>query len=78
MRVEGLRWNAGKVDENRDNNMWSLSRKVGIRLPGKTNSYSHGARPVHQIISMIKWIRTRRLSIKTSLSAGRRGPGPWR
>ena len=27
------------------------------------NSNSHGARPVHQIISMIKWIRTSRLSI---------------
>jgi len=25
---------------------------------------SHGARPVHLIITMIKWIRTRRLSIK--------------
>jgi len=29
---------------------------------------SHGARPVHQIISMIKWIRTSRLSIMSSLS----------
>ena len=29
---------------------------------------SHGARPVHQIISMIKWIRTSKLSIKNSLS----------
>jgi len=27
------------------------------------------ARPVHQIISMIKWIRTSRLSIKNALSA---------
>ena len=43
-------------------------RKVDIRLPGKGNSKSHGARPVHQIISMIKWIRTRRLSIENSLS----------
>ena len=25
------------------------------------NSNSHGARPVHQIIAMIKWIRTSRL-----------------
>jgi len=39
-----------------------------IRLPGKGNSNSHGARPVHQIISMIKWIRTSRLAIKNSLS----------
>ena len=38
--------------------------KVDVRLPGKGNSNSHGARPVHQIISMIKWIRTSRLSIK--------------
>ena len=32
--------------------------KVDVRLPGKGNSNSHGARPVHQTISMIKWIRT--------------------
>jgi len=29
---------------------------------------SHGARPVHLIITMIRWIRTSRLSIKNSLS----------
>ena len=27
--------------------------KVDVKLPGKWNSNSHGARPVHQIISMI-------------------------
>ena len=43
-------------------------RKVDVRLHGKENSNSHGARPVHLIISMIKWIRTNRLSIKNSLS----------
>ena len=43
-------------------------RKVDIRLPGKGDSNSHGARPVHQIISMIKWIRTSRLTMKKSLS----------
>ena len=43
--------------------------KVDIRLPGAGNSNAHGARPVHQIILMIKWTRTRRLSIKNSLSA---------
>jgi len=32
---------------------------------------SHGARPVHLIITMIKWIRTSRLSIKKSLSLTR-------
>jgi len=31
---------------------------------------SHGVRPVHLIIKMIKWIRTSKLSIKNSLSAG--------
>ena len=38
------------------------TRKVDIRLPGKGNSNSHGARPVHLIITMMKWIRTSRLS----------------
>ena len=41
------------------------SRKVDIRLPGKGNSNSHGARTVHQ---KHRWIRTSRLSIKNSLS----------
>ena len=36
------------------------------------NSNSHGARPVHQIISMLKWIRISKLSIKNSLSLGGR------
>jgi len=39
------------------------SRKVDARLPEKGDSNSHGARPVHLIITMIKWIRTRRLSL---------------
>ena len=34
------------------------------------DSNSHGARPVHLIITMIKWIRTSSLSIKNSLSGG--------
>jgi len=46
--------------------------KVDVRLPGKGNSNSRGARPVHLIITMIKWIRTSRLSIKNSLSSGAR------
>jgi len=41
---------------------------VDVRLPGKGDSNSHGARPVHLIITMIKWIRTSRLSINNSLS----------
>ena len=44
-----------------------LFRKVDVRLPEKGNSNSHGARPVHLIITMIKWIRTSRFSIKNSL-----------
>ena len=49
-------------------------RKVDVRLPGKGNSNSYGARPVHLIITTIKRIRTSRLSIKNSLSlAGGRG-----
>ena len=43
-------------------------RKVDVRLPGKGNSNNHGARPVHLIITMIKWIRTSGLSIKKFLS----------
>jgi len=44
------------------------ARKVDARLPGKGNSNSHGARPVHLIITMVKWIRTSWLTIKDSLS----------
>ena len=46
---------------------WRCDRKVDVRLHGKGNSNSHGARPVDLIITMIKWIRTSRLSIKNSL-----------
>ena len=45
-----------------------MDGKVDIRLPGKGNTNSHGARPVHLIITMMKRIRTSRLPIKTSLS----------
>ena len=48
---------------------FSVNRKVDVRLPGKGNSTPHGARPVHLIMAMIKWIRTRRLSTKNSRSA---------
>ena len=44
------------------------SRKVYVRLPGKGNSNSHGVRPVHLIITMIKWIWTRKMSIKNCFS----------
>jgi len=48
-----------------------LARKGDIRLPGKGSSNYHGARPFHLIITMIKWIRTSRLSIHDSLSLRR-------
>jgi len=38
-----------------------------VRLSGKGNSNSHGLKPVNQIISMMKWIRTSRFSTKNSL-----------
>ena len=47
------------------------TRKVDIKLPEKGDSNSYGARPVHQIISTIKWIQTSRLPIKNSLSGTR-------
>ena len=34
----------------------------------KENSYTHGAKPVHLIITMIKRVRTSRLTIKKSQS----------
>jgi len=43
------------------------TRRVDVWLPGKENSNHLGARPVHQIIPMIKWIWTRKLSINNSL-----------
>jgi hypothetical protein len=46
--------------------------QVDIILPGKGNLNSHGARPVCQNHLDDKWIRTSRLSIKNSLSAGTR------
>jgi len=57
-----------------------LHRKVNSRLPGKGNSNSLGARPVYIIITMMKWIRTSRLSIKNSLfdERGHNLPGPRR
>jgi hypothetical protein len=60
-------------------------RKVDVRLPEKGNSNSLGARPVHLIITMIKWFRTSRLSTRNSLSLevvwppafGVSGSGVW-
>ena len=47
-----------------------------IRLLGKLNLNSHCARPVPQIISTIKWIRTCRLSKKKELSLFHLRDGP--
>ena len=44
------------------------SRKAGVSPPEQGNSNSHGARPVHLIISMMKWVRIRKLSTHTFLS----------
>ena len=55
-----------------DRGVWCVTRKVkrkiDVRLPGRRNSDSHGARPVHLIVSMKKWIRTSGLSIIKELS----------
>ena len=40
------------------------SKKASVKLPREGNANSHGARPVHLIITMMKWMRTSRLSIK--------------
>ena len=48
--------------------------EVDVRLhdvPETGNSNSHGARPVRLIITMIKWIRTSRLSTQNSHSLAR-------
>ena len=42
-------------------------RKVEFKLPGKGKLNVYDARPLNQIVSTIKWIRTGRLSIKNSL-----------
>ena len=53
------------------------SRKVYGRLSGKGNSKSHGARPVHLIITMIKWIRTRRIGVRRAGVGDCARPGGW-
>ena len=42
--------------------------QIDVRLPGKGNSNLNGVRPVHLIITMIKWIRISRLAIENTLS----------
>ena len=45
------------------------ARKEDVRLPGREDLDSHGARPVHLIFTMTKWVWTSRLSMKNSLSS---------
>ena len=72
MDIGGIRRiRSRKISQNPTKNLLT-DRCVGYP-GGKGNSNSLGARPVHQIITMIKWIRTRRLSIKNSLSLPYRG-----
>ena len=55
----------------------SLHRKADARLPGKGDSNSHGSRPVHLIITMIKWIWTSMMPIRKSLTMSLlTDPGP--
>jgi hypothetical protein len=57
---------------------WASTRKADTRLPGKGDSHPHGARPVHQIMSMITWIRACKLSTHNSLWASGFGLGLFR
>ena len=49
----------------------NIEPRLQLRKRSEPWPCSHGTRPVHQIISMTKGIRTSRLSIKNSFS------GPW-
>jgi len=51
-RGGGVR-NAVRERGAREGESASCHRKVDVRLPGKGNSKSHDARPVHIIITMI-------------------------
>ena len=57
--------------DDRDARKVGVPQNLDVRVlspPENGNSNSHGARPVHLIITMIQWIRTSRLSIQNSLS----------
>ena len=64
----GRRLSQLEEGRGRRHELQPLLGKVDVRLPGKGNSNSHGARPVHLIITIIKWFRTSKLSTKYSLS----------
>jgi hypothetical protein len=61
-------WEGSYGSDKGRSGILSPTRKVDIGPLGHEKSNSHDARPVHQISSMIKWIRTNRLSMKNSLS----------
>ena len=67
VQTEGGEAGEGGAHMQWGDQVWCTS-KVDMSLTGKENSNSHGARPVHQVISVIKWIQTRRISIENSLS----------
>ena len=58
-------WRGVDLSEDLSEECQNASRKVDAKLPAKGNSNSHGARPVHLIITIIKWFRTSRLTIKS-------------
>ena len=62
-QASGEKWFPGEAMDGGGQDI----RQVNVRLPGREYSNSIGARPVHQIISMIKWIRTSMMPIKNSL-----------
>ena len=68
MLASGENGRKGRQIEHASTRMTSVHDPglLDVRLPGKGNSTPYGARPVHLIISMIKWIRTSRLSSKRS------------
>ena len=66
---EGGRWREREMEREGDGEGGRRrGRKVDARLPGRGISNFNGARPVHPIITMMKWIRTSRSSIKEFLS----------
>ena len=82
MIVDGLRFAlviSGSREEGRYRRLAKGTRREDMILHEKDNSNPHGARPVHQIISMINWTWTSKLSVKISFSGvswfGFRVPG---
>ena len=62
----------GRLRGAADSNKRESTRKVDIRLPAKGNANPHGARPVHLVVTMMKWFRTSALLIKNSLATGQK------